>query len=72
MTHLMYCSRCRAEGRKTEPPYDPKHHEVPMRWRESTRCFMCNGRGYRPATDAEVRAHKAAALHDYPRGDLAA
>lgn len=69
MKYLMSCQRCRGEGFRTEPPYDPKFHDRPMMWRENKPCWMCNGTGTRPATDAEIRAHKAAIAQQYsPRG----
>lgn len=53
----MLCGDCRGEGRRSQPPYDVKHPDRPLRWRAKEDCDRCDGTGYRPATTQEVHEH---------------
>ena len=46
MVTIRICQRCRGEGRKTVPPYNPRQHEAPLISREDKPCSQCHGVGY--------------------------
>jgi len=66
MTFWMACRECRGEGWRTQPPYDPKYHERPFRWRAKDPCDACGGTGLRPAAPAEIARHLGTSAPQVP------